>query len=288
MPAEMPPTRPGLPDDASLPADRLPPSDAGPAPLLRRLESWHGRRVWLIGASDGIGRDLARLLAAEGARVAISARRADDLAALAAELGPDARALALDATDQAALDAAAASLLADWGGVDHVIYAAGVYWPMGADDLDIEKAATMIEVNLIGALRVAAVAIPVLARGTRPQLALIASASAYRGLPRAIGYGASKAGVVNLAETLAIELAPRGIDVRVINPGFVRTRLTDMNSFRMPAMIDAATAARAISDGLKSRRFHIHFPKRFTLFLVLARALPSRWWLALAARLVKG
>ncbi|WP_372004178.1 SDR family NAD(P)-dependent oxidoreductase [Tistrella mobilis] len=260
----------------------------GTAPLLRRLESWQGRRVWLIGASDGIGRELARLLAADGARLAVSARRADEIEALARELGPEALALPVDATDQAALTAAAARLEAAWGAVDHVIYTAGIYWPMGIDTFDVEKAAKMIEVNLTGGLRVTAAALPLLERGNAPQLALTASASAYRGLPRAIGYGASKAGLCNLAETLAVELAPRGIDVRVVNPGFVRTRLTDMNDFRMPAMIEPEAAARAMRDGLASRRFHIHFPKRFTGLLVAARILPSRWWLALSARMVKG
>jgi len=120
--------------------------------------------------------------------------------------------------------------------------------------------------------------------GRTPHLSLVASVAGYRGLPRAMAYGPSKAALINFAETLYLDLAPRGVSVFLINPGFVATPLTARNDFEMPALISAEEAARRIIDGFASGRFEIHFPRRFTGVLKMLRMLPDRLYFHLISR----
>ena len=189
-----------------------------------RITDWRGLRVWLVGASSGIGAAMARELAARGARLALSARSADKLQALGIE---GALILPCDATATASLAKARESLLAAWGGVDLVVYLAGDYVPMQADDFDLARAEQVIEVNFNGALRLTASVLRDLHPGGG--IALVASVAGYRGLPKALCYGPGKAALIHFAECLHLDLAPRGIGVWVINPGFVQTRLTAQN-----------------------------------------------------------
>ena len=232
-------------------------------------------RIWIIGASDGIGAALARHWAASGARLILSARSGDRLAGLAAGLGADHIALPLDVSDRPTLDAAAEAI-ARTGPLDRVIHLAALYDPGRIADLDPKAAAEIVTVNLTGSFHVAQVAPPLLRNGG--QLALCGSVAGYIGLPHGQIYSASKAGVINLTESLRVELADR-IDVRLINPGFVDTRLTRRNDFKMPAMVTPDEAAKAIISGLNSGRFEIHFPRRFTTLLKFIKVLP--YWLAL-------
>jgi len=239
-----------------------------------------GRRVWIIGASAGIGAALARAFAAEGARLVLSARDAGGLAALAADCG-GAEVLALDLARPETL-AAAVESLRPTGPLDAVICTAALYDPARVSDLDPDRAAEMVRVNLLGTLDVARLTPPLLR--DRGQLVLFGSVAGWIGLPGGQPYSASKAAVNNLAESLAAELAPR-IDVRLVCPGFVRSRLTDKNSFRMPAIISAEEAAAHVLRGLEGRRFEIHFPKRFTLAIKLLRLLPYGLSLRLTRRI---
>lgn len=247
---------------------------------------WNGKRVWLIGASTGIGAALARELAGRGARLAVSARNADALNALVLGLlGTRHCALPLDVTDPDAVAGAAATLQNDWNGVDAVVIGAAAYAPMRAFSLDLEAARRTMRVNVDGAFNCLAAIVPEMLKNGRGHIVVVASVAGYRGLPQAIAYGASKAALINLTETLHIDLAPRGIKIQLVNPGFVRTPLTAANTFRMPALMEPEDAARCIADGMESSAFEIHFPKRFTIFLKLMRLLPYRLYFPLIRRI---
>lgn len=234
------------------------------------------KRIWLIGASEGIGRAVAQQLAAAGAVLTVSARQADRLAALVAELPGQHHAVACDVTDAASVGAAWLAVQAN-GGVDMLIYNAGTYDPMSADQFDLARAEQMVRVNFGGALLVLAGVLPYFVAKKSGHIALVGSVAGFRGLPGAIGYGASKAALIHLAENLKCDLRQFGIKVQIINPGFVATRLTAKNDFKMPGLIDADTAARAMVRGLSGNRFEIRFPFLFTTGLKLLSLLPD--WL---------
>ena len=249
------------------------------------LTEWTGRCAWIVGASTGIGRATASLLHARGARVFVSARNEALLADFEAE-HPGSKALALDVTDAAALGRAADEVAATTGGIDLVCYCVGHYVPMRATDFDLGEALRHIEVNQAGALKLLAAVLPHLLRRGRGHLSLVASVAGYRGLPGALAYGPTKAALINLAEALHLDLAPAGIGVSMINPGFVETPLTAQNSFAMPALISPDEAARAIVQGWAQGRFEIHFPKRFTFWMKLLRILPDALYLRAVPRLI--
>ena len=245
-----------------------------------KIIGWSGKRVWLVGASSGIGAALARELAGRGARLALSARSVDKLRALAIE---NALLLLCDATDTASLAAARASLLAAWRGIDLVIYLAGDYVPMRAADFDLAVAERVVTVNFNGAMRLAATVLPDLRAGGG--IVFVASVAGYRGLPKALAYGPGKAALIHFAECLHLDLAPQGIGVWVVNPGFVATQLTAKNDFAMPALLTPGEAALATVDGLKTGKFEIHFPKRFTRVMKFLALLPYGLYFPLVRRL---
>lgn len=251
--------------------------------MNRQIRDWHGRRVWIVGASTGIGAALASMLHAAGARLALSARSADKLDALAADWSGT-LILPLDVTESEALMHARDSIVAAWNGVDVVVFNAGTYAAVRAWELDPASARQVVETNLLGAINcVATVLPPMLARGSGA-IAIVGSVAGYRGLPNAIVYGATKSALINFCETLYLDLQPKGIDVFLVSPGFVETPLTAQNRFRMPALISADEAARHIVEGFASGRFEIHFPKRFTLWLKVLEMLPYRLYFALVRR----
>lgn len=243
---------------------------------------FEGRRYWIIGASDGIGAALAEELSRRGARLVLSARRADALAAVAQRCAGAVDCLPLDLAAPEAIAGALRQIAQRAGPLDGAICLAALYDPGPVADIDLDKAAELVEVNLMGSLRFAKLVPPLLSEGG--QLVLCGSVAGYVGLPGGQPYSASKAAIINLAESLRVELSPR-VDVRLLCPGFVRTRLTEKNAFTMPDMIAPDTAARAIADGLAGGRFEIHFPKRFTRKIKALRALPYALALRIVARL---
>jgi len=247
------------------------------------ITDWKGKRVWLIGASSGIGAALAGELARRGARLAISARNAQKLQRLAID---GALPVPCDVTDIESLAAARASVLAGLGGIDLVVYLAGDYVPMRADDFNLAVAERVINVNFTAAMHVTAAVLPDLRPGGG--IAFVASVAGYRGLPKALCYGPGKAALIHFAEVLHLDLAPKGIGVWVINPGFVATPLTAKNDFQMPALQTPEEAANATVEGFKSANFEIHFPKRFTRLMKLLAVLPYRWYFPLIRRLTGG
>ena len=248
--------------------------------LNPRVDSWHGRRVWIVGASTGIGAATARLLASRGARLALSARNEARLR----EVVPGALVLPLDVSDAAALDAAARRMVSELGGIDLVLLNAGTYTPMRAWEFDLAVVRSTFEVNFLGVMNGIAAVLPQLLAQKQGAIAIVSSVAGYSGLPKSLAYGPSKAALINLAESLYLDLSPRGIGVHLICPGFVATPLTAQNDFRMPALIQPEEAAREIVAGLESGRFDIHFPKRFTRFLKFMRLLPYRLYFAIVRR----
>lgn len=251
------------------------------------IRDWRGKRVWLLGASSGIGAALARELLARGARVALSARKESMLHELAGNAPDPSDALVLpcDAAHPASLAQAWACLAESWGGVDVAIYLAADYQPMRAWELELDVASRMIDINLRGAIAFAACVVPWLLQQGQGQLAFVASVAGYGGLPKSLIYGPTKAALINFAETLYLDLAPRGLGVRVINPGFVATPLTAANDFSMPALITPEQAAQAILKGYAGAAFEVDFPRRFTLPMKLLSLLPYRWYFPLVRRI---
>lgn len=243
--------------------------------LNPRINDWHGRTVWLVGASSGIGRALASALHAKGARVVVSARNAQALADFVRD-HPGSRAIPFDAGQRQAVRIATEELLAD-GDIDLVCYCAGYYRPMRAMNLDLDEALRHQQVNLTGAWHVLAAVLPALQARGQGHISLVSSVAGFRGLPQSLAYGPTKAALTNLAEALFLDLRPRGLGVSVITPGFVSTPLTAGNDFDMPALITPEQAADAILSGWAAGEFLIHFPKRFSHFMKLLRLLP--YWL---------
>jgi short-subunit dehydrogenase len=241
--------------------------------LNPRIKDWRGHRVWIVGASSGIGAALARQLGEAGARLALSARREDRLQEIAGE--NDWLLLPLDVTDRDALQAARERLLEVWGGIDLVIYSAGRYTPMRTWEMDPAVVSETLAVNLQGAYNLIEVMTPQLIEQKSGGICLIASVAGYTGLPKALAYGPSKAALINLAQILYTDLSPLGLGVYLVNPGFVDTRLTQQNDFEMPALITPEMAAREILRGIGKGRFEIHFPKRFTLWMRWLSRLPD-------------
>jgi len=234
--------------------------------LNPRIEDWTGRVVWLVGASSGIGRATAALLHARGAVVVVSARSAALIDAFAQQ-HPGSIALTLDATDRAAMRAAAAQIGQRCGRIDLAVYCAGHYQAMRATGFDLDEMLRHQQVNYIGALHLLDAVLPLLLRQHAGHLSLVASVAGYRGLPNSLAYGPPKAALINLAQTLYLDLQPQGLGVSVVNPGFVQTPLTAQNRFAMPALISPEQAAIEIVRGWARGEFEIHFPKRFTRWL---------------------
>ena len=250
------------------------------ASMNPRIDDWRARRVWVIGASTGIGAETAKHLLSLGARVALSARSEVSLSAVA-NGHAQAMVLPLDVTDAAQLAAARDRLLAEWQGIDLVLLVAGVYSEMRADSIDMKVVNRTLDVNLRGVFNGLDVVLPTLLSQRSGGIGIVSSVAGFRGLPRALAYGPTKAALINLAESLYIDLQGRGVAVYLINPGFVDTPATKQNDFEMPALISATDAAREIVQGMERGEFHIHFPKRFTNWLRFARLLPYRLYFSL-------
>ncbi len=243
--------------------------------LNTKIDDWSGRRVWIIGASTGIGAALADALHSRKAKVAVSARSADKLAAMVTRLGAArVMALPLDIRDVATIAAAEQDLIAAWGGYDLVVFMAGDYNAMRAWELDLKVAQQMIDINWGGFMNGLSVVIPQLMKSGRGGIALVSSVAGYRGLPKSLVYGPTKAALINLAETLYLDLKDKGLDIYLICPGFVKTPMTDKNDFEMPSLITPEEAALEIIRGFERGQFEIHFPRGFTRMLKFLRHLP--------------
>jgi short-subunit dehydrogenase len=244
------------------------------------LRDWAGRRYWLVGASEGLGRDLALLMSRAGAELVLSARSADRLHELAAELPGRASVVAVDVADPASVAAAAQAA----GPLDGMVYLAGLYWPMRAQEWDAARVEAMCEVNFVGAARVVGHVLPAMVARGSGHVVLTGSLAGFRGLPGAAGYAASKAAIMALGESLYADLRGSAITVQVVNPGFIRTRLTAQNEFRMPFIMEPEAAAARMFAHMGTDRFKTSFPAGFAAFFRLGQFLPDWAWYPLLPR----
>lgn len=252
-------------------------------PLNPRIRDWQGKRVWVVGASTGIGLAFAQAIAAQGARVAMSARNAERLGG-AGRTVPGSILLPMDATRAEDWAAARDELIWHFGGLDVLVLNAGTYMPQRAFDFGMQQVRGVFETNVLGVYEGLAACLPRMLAQDGGHVVIVASVAGYGGLPRALAYGPSKAALINLAESLWLDLAPRGIGVSLVNPGFVATPLTAQNDFHMPALITPERAARYMLEGLAAGHFEIHFPRRFSLLLKLLNYLPYGVYLRLVRR----
>jgi NADP-dependent 3-hydroxy acid dehydrogenase YdfG len=235
------------------------------------VTNWQGKRYWLVGASEGLGREVAFCLSRAGAEVIVSARSEDRLKSLVGELPGKASYVTVDVADRAAVEAAAAQI----GDIDGIVYLAGVYWPMKAQEWDNEKADMMGEVNFLGASRVVGSVIKDMVAKNAGHIVLVGSLSGFRGLPGAIGYCSSKAGMMALAESMQADLRTSPIHVQLINPGFIKTRLTEKNDFNMPFIMSPEDAAKEVFEHMNTDHFKKSFPMVFSWVFRLSQFMPD-------------
>jgi short-subunit dehydrogenase len=242
--------------------------------------------VWITGASTGIGRELALSLAKDGCRVAVSARSAGKLAELEA-LSPLISAFELDVTDTGAVVQTVARIESSLGPIDLAVLNAGIWHPMAASNYDLAKATESMAVNYGGVINTLAPVMRSMTSRGKGHIALVASVAGYRGLPKSAAYAPTKAALINLAETLYPDLRLKGVKMTVINPGFVATSMTEVNTFPMPFLVTTAEAVTAIRAGLDTGRFEIVFPGRMALMMKTLRVLPYRVFFWLTGKISK-
>ncbi|MCI4663641.1 MAG: SDR family NAD(P)-dependent oxidoreductase [Neomegalonema sp.] len=240
--------------------------------------------AWVTGASAGIGRATVLRLADEGWTVFATARNAAKLEALA-QLDRNIKPAPGDVTDPQAMKQIVQSITAKTP-LALSLLNAGVYHPMRAPEFTAAKATQTFDVNLTGVSNCLEPVLSHLWERRTGCVALVASVAGYRGLPRAAAYSATKAGLIAMAESLAFDLAPRGVRISVVNPGFVKTDATSVNDFNMPFLMETDEAAGRIVDGLKRGGFEIAFPRRFAFILKALRLLRPRSYFWLTRKMI--
>ncbi|MHA7874998.1 SDR family NAD(P)-dependent oxidoreductase [Roseivivax sp.] len=235
------------------------------------MMEWTGKRYWIVGASAGLGAAIAEQLSRVGTELVLSARSPEALGELATRLDSRVEIVPMDVTDEASCAEAAAKV----GDVDGVIFCAGVYWPFGATEWDGEKAVKMAEVNYLGAMRFLGHVVPRMIERDHGHVVLVGSLTGYRGLPGSFAYTSSKAGVMSLAECLHADLHRTNVHVQLASPGFIRTRLTEKNDFKMPQIMAPEEAARIVFEHMNSDGFSRAFPNPFSWVFKLGMLLPD-------------
>lgn len=247
------------------------------AATYRLPSAW--KVIWITGASTGIGREMALRLAASGAKIAVSARSADKLAELESA-SPNIKAYPVDVVDLAAVQATATAIARDLGAIDLAILNAGVWHPMDAASYDASAISQAMAVNFTGVTNALAPLIPAMTARKSGHIAIVSSVAGYRGLPVAVAYAPTKAALISLGETLYPDLMDDNVKLTMINPGFIDTPMTKVNTFPMPFMVTTEVAADTIIKGLIKGRFEIVFPWPMKLLAKFTRILP--YWLYFA------
>lgn len=244
--------------------------------------------AWVTGGGSGIGRGLALKLAENGYRVAISGRTRGALEATAAASNAEAiHPYPLDVTDAEALARAAGEIREALGPVELAVANAGIFKPFTLRDFSAALFADYFQVNVLGVTNMLAAVLPGMLARARGHIVIMGSLAGVRGLPLSAPYGATKAALINLAESLRFRLKPRGITVSIVNPGYVDTPLTRGNNFRMPALMSVDDAVAVIWRGIRKRRFEVACPKRLALGMKFARCLPYGVYFPLIAKVMK-
>jgi NADP-dependent 3-hydroxy acid dehydrogenase YdfG len=251
------------------------------------IDSFSDKRIWIVGASSGIGEACAKALIKQNARVALSSRRTQRLTTIAQEAKVNQTlVLSLDVTNDHELRTTYETILNAWGGIDLLLFVSGIYTPLRADNFDFQVTKQIIDTNLLGPMKAVSLVLPKMLEMQQGNIAIVGSVAGYSGLPKALAYGPSKAAIINFCETLYYDLLPKGIGVHMISPGFVATEATAQNDFEMPGLISAEEAASEILKGIQQGEFDIHFPKRFSRFLKFLRILPYPLYFWIVRRFV--
>lgn len=244
--------------------------------------------IWITGASSGLGRELAAQYARAGHTVCVSARGAEALDELAREHeAGNVIAYPLDVTDAIAAEEVFERIAATVGMPELCVLNAGTHSPDSVKKIDLEKFRQIMSINFFGTVNVLSAIVPAFITRRSGRIAVVSSVAGYRGLPYAAAYGASKAALINMCESMQPELAAHGVCMSIVNPGFVRTPLTDRNRFSMPFLMEVDAAAQSMRRGLDSGRFEITFPKRFTWLVKVLRVLPVALYLRITRRLLR-
>lgn len=240
--------------------------------------------IWIIGASSGIGRELALQLVGYGAKLIISARREDELKKLQKKIGAEHKIYPLDVSDSKQVREVCSKVGKLKSKIDRAIFMPALYKPDSIASMDLDFMSSMVDVNIKGALYITHGILPIFEKQRSGQIALCGSVAGYAGLPNGQPYSATKAAITNFAESLYTEV-PDYINVKLISPGFVETPMTSKNNFEMPMIITPEKAAAYIISGLNKSNFEIHFPKKFTFMLKFLSILPYRFKLFLTKKM---
>ena len=244
------------------------------------------KKIWITGASSGIGKALSEKFALEGWKVAISARRKEILDNMANN--ENISSYPLDVTNQDQVNNISSKIIDDFGNLDLCVFSSGTYDPKLEQEVNIRQNKLVMETNFFGVLYCIKSIEKYFKNKKKGHISIVSSVAAYRGLPNSSGYGPSKAALTNLSESLYFDFKKHNVRISLISPGFIKTPLTDKNEFPMPFIKTPEFAAEKIFNGLtKSKTFEIHFPKELTLLLKILRVLPYRMYLFLIDKFVK-
>ena len=245
------------------------------------------KKIWISGASSGIGRALAIKFSNEGWQVAASARRENLLNDLNKN-NPNIHAFVLDVKDEKSVRNVFQNILQKFETLDICVFATGIHDPEAEKKLSSEKIREIMETNFFGTLNCIMGVNSFFREKKNGHIAIVSSVAGYRGLPAASGYCASKAALTSLAESLYFDFKRKNVKVSLISPGFIKTPMTDKNTFPMPMIKSPEYAAEKIFIGLTKRNsFEIHFPKSFTILLKLLKIMPNWLFFWLVERGVK-
>lgn len=252
------------------------------------MSFWKDKVVLLTGASSGIGEAVAERIAKKGAIVGLLARRREALEALSRRIGESggvSRVLVCDVTDPDGLRNAAEDLRSEFGRIDVLIANAGI----GGNnretrEIEASAVAKVIEINLVGAVNAVSAVLPEMLESGEGHLVAISSLAGFRGLPKSAAYSASKAGMTAFFDSLRVDFKPRGVDVSVIQPGFIRTPLTSGRRNKLPFLLELGDGADRIVAAIERKKAFYAFPWQLAIVVRLARLLPARLYDLVASR----
>ncbi len=244
------------------------------------------KKIWITGASSGIGKAVAEKFAKQGWKVAVSARSEDKL--LEMSKNQNIFSFPCDVTKKDQVQNTFQKIIDSFGGVDICLFSSGTYEPKDEQRIDVDKIKNVININFIGVVDCVKVVENYFKKNKSGQISIVSSIAGYRGLPNSSGYGPSKAALTNFAESIYFDFKKFNVKVSIVSPGFIKTPLTDKNKFSMPFLKSPEYAADKIYHGLiKGKSFEIHFPKSLTVILKILRILPYKIYLFLVDKLVK-
>ena len=247
------------------------------------MDGW--KHAWVTGASTGIGAELVRRLAAKGVSVSASARSREKLETLG-ESAPTIAPCPVDVTRAEDMLRLVSQAETERGPIDLAILNAGVWMPSAGQTYEASAAKASMDVNYLGVANALSAVLPGMRARGSGHIVIVGSVAGYQGLPNASYYAPTKAAVISLAECLRSEMDRKGIKIQVVNPGFVKTPMTDVNTFPMPFLMSVDDAAVKIMEGMRSSRFEIAFPWQLAALLKIFRILPYGLYFAVASRLL--